>query len=217
MLGNGNELVSVNLRIKYKIDDLYEYVTASSEAEQILNAKAYAVVRDITVKTTLDALLAEDRAALSQTIEERLTEYLDEAQCGLSVVDAILESFHPPVEVSTIYQEVVSAELQAQARKDAAEGMAMATMVSANLRKDALVISAITRQNEQVAAARAAVAEFMAMKEAYDENPDTFCYYKYLNALAQVYKGQRLYIVSDDIDQKYIYFGNGVIVYGNGN
>ena len=216
LLGNGNELVSVNLRVKYKIDDLREYVTAASEAEQILNAKAYAVIRDITVRTTLDALLAEDRAALSQTIEERLGEYLEQSPCGLVVVDAILESFHPPVEVSAIYQQVVSAELQAQARKDAAEGMAMATRVSADLRKEAQIMAAIVRQNEQVAAARASVAEFMAMLEAYEQNPDTFCYYKYLNALAQVYQGQRLYIVSDGIDQKYIYFGNGVIVYNDG-
>ena len=57
----------------------------------------------------------------------------------------------------------------------------------------------------------------MAMKEAYAENPDAFCYYKYLNALATVYKGQRLYIISDGIDQKYIYFGNGVIVYNDGS
>ena len=31
LLGDGNELVSINLRIKYKIDDLYEYVTCSAE------------------------------------------------------------------------------------------------------------------------------------------------------------------------------------------
>ncbi|MBE6630475.1 MAG: hypothetical protein E7624_06465 [Ruminococcaceae bacterium] len=216
LLGNGNELVSVNLRIKYKIDDLYEYVTVAGEAEQMLNAKAYAVVRDITVRTTLDELLAEDRTALSQTIEDRLAEYLEEMQCGLVVVDAILESFHPPVEVSTIYQEVVSAELLAQALKDSAEGMALATGISAELRKNALIQAATVRQNEQVAAATAAVAEFMAMLEAYEENPDTFCYYKYLDALAKVYAGQRLYIVSDGIDQRYIYFGNGVIVYNDG-
>ncbi len=217
LLGNGNELVSVNLRIKYKISDLRKYVTNAAQAEKILNAKAYSVVTDITVRTTLDALLAEDRAALSQKIEDELAAYLTASDCGLAVVDAILESFHPPVEVSTIYQQVVSAELLAQAKKDTAEGLAASAITFAENKSNILVIQANIRQQDRVAAARAAVAEFMAMKEAYAENPDAFCYYKYLNALSEVYKGQRLYIISDGIDQKYIYFGNGVIVYNDGS
>ncbi len=217
LLGNGNELVSVNLRIKYKINDLRKYVTNAAQAEQILNAKAYAVVTDITVRTTLDALLAEDRAALSQKIEDELAAYLEASDCGLVVVDAILESFHPPVEVSTIYQQVVSAEMQAQAQKDTAEGLASSAITYAENKRDILEIQAQIRQKTREAEARAAVAEFMAMKEAYAENKGAFCYYKYLNALAEVYKGQRLYIVSDGIDQKYIYFGNGVIVYNDGS
>jgi hypothetical protein len=56
----------------------------------------------------------------------------------------------------------------------------------------------------------------MAMVEAYETAPDSFCYYKYLNALAVTYKGQRLYILGDGIDQRYLYFGNGVIIYNNG-
>lgn len=217
LLGNGNELVSVNLRIKYKISDLRAYVTNAAQAEQILNAKAYSVVTDMTVRTTLDALLAEDRAALSQKIEDELAAYLEKSNCGLVVVDAILESFHPPVEVSAIYQKVVSAEMQAQAQKDAAEGLANSSITYAENKKDILVIQAQIRQETSVAEAKAAVAEFMAMKEAYGENPGAFCYYKYLNALATVYKGRRLYIVSDGIDQRYIYFGNGVIVYNDGS
>lgn len=217
LLGNGNELVSVNLRIKYKIGDLRKYVTNAAQAEQILNAKAYAVVTDITVRTTLDVLLAEDRAALSAKIEQELSAYLAASDCGLEVVDAILESFHPPVEVSTIYQQVVSAEMQAQAQKDTAEGLADSAITFAHTKSETLVTQAEIRQQNRVAQARAAVAEFMAMKQAYAENSDAFCYYKYLNALATVYKGQRLYIISDGIDQKYIYFGNGVIVYNDGS
>lgn len=213
LLGDGSELVSVNLRVKYKIDDLREYVTCSAEPAQILNAKAYAVVTDITVKTKLDDILEEDRTALSQTIEGRLAAYLDTAACGLEVCDVIIESIHPPVEVSQVYQQVVSATLAAQAQIDNAEGMAVSKISFAELQKNALIQKAQINQNEQVAAANASVAEFMAMVGAYNDYPDTFCYYKYLNTLAKVYKNQRLYIVGDGIDEGYLYFGDGVIIY----
>ena len=213
LLGDGNELVSVNLRVKYKIDDLREYVTCSAEPAQILNAKAYAVVTDLTVKTKLDDILEEDRAALSQTIEERLAAYLDTAACGLEVCDVIIESIHPPVEVSQVYQQVVSATLAAQAQIDNAEGIAASKISFAQLQKNATVQKAQINQNEQIAAAEASVAEFMAMVEAYNSYPDTFCYYKYLNTLAEVYQNQRLYIIGDGIDEGYLYFGDGVVIY----
>lgn len=213
LLGDGNELVSVNLRIKYKIDDLYEYVTCSAEPAEVLNAKAYSVVTDLTVRTTLDALLAEDRAALSQTIEERLGEYLDGASCGLCVTDVIVESIHPPVELSTIYRDVVSAELEREAQIDASIGVAEATKIYAELKKNQAVQEAMIRQNKRVAEAEAAVSEFMAMVAAYENYPDAYCYYKYLEALAEVYEGRRLYILGEGIDERYIYFKDGVVIY----
>jgi regulator of protease activity HflC (stomatin/prohibitin superfamily) len=216
LLGDGAELVSVNLRIQYKIDDLREYVTCSAEPESILNAKAYSVVTDVTVHTSLDELLAEDRALLSQNIEEQLAAYLDEIACGLCVTDVIIESIHPPVEVAAIYQEVVSAQLISQAQIDTAEGLAAASRAFAELRKNAAVMKAQIEQTQRVSEAEASVAEFMAMVEAYETAPDSFCYYKYLNALAVTYKGQRLYILGDGIDQRYLYFGNGVIIYNKG-
>lgn len=213
LLGDGNELVSVNLRIKYKIDDLYEYVTCSAEPAQMLNAKAYSVVTDLTVRTTLDVLLEEDRAALSQIIEERLGEYLDGVSCGLAVTDVIIESIHPPVELSAIYRDVVSAELEREAQIEAATGIAEATKIYAELVKNKAIQEAQIRQNQKVAEAEAAVAEFMAMVEAYGTYPDTYVYYKYLQALAEVYDGRRLYILGDGIDQRYIYFKDGVVIY----
>ncbi len=216
LLGDGNELVSVNIRIKYKIDDLAEYVTCSAEPEQILNATAYSLITDLTVTTTLDDILAEDRALLSQNIEEGLAAYLDTAACGLAVCDVIIESIHPPVEVSEIYQGVVNAELEREATLSDAEGLSEAKIIYARQDANSEIESANARQHEEVAAAIAAVAEFMAMAEAYEEFPDAFCYYKYLETLSQVYEGKRLYIVGDGIDSSYLYFGDGVVIYNKG-
>ena len=212
LLGNGNELVSVNLRVQYKISDLRQYVTCSSQAADILNAKAYAVITDLTVHTTLEDLLAEDRTMLSQTIKERLAAYLEESECGLAVWDIIIESIHPPVEVSTYYQKVVSAELNSGATMQGALGYSLSERNYAESNRNATVKQAEIRQNERIAEAEASVAEFRAMLAAYDVCPDVY-YYKYMNALAKSYKGQRLYIIGDDVDAGYLFFGDDVIIY----
>lgn len=213
LLGEGNELVSVNVRIQYRIDDLYEYVTASSSAEKILNAEAYWVVTDLTIGTTLDTIISEDRDELSEMMEQRLGEYLDQKCIGIEIADVIIESIHPPVEVADIYQRAVSAEVEAQAEKDRIEGIAQSTLSYAEMNKFSTIKMAESEQYELVGAAKAEVSEFLAMVEASEAYPDAFRYYKYLNALTQVFSNQRLYILGEDIDEKYIYFGADVVVY----
>ncbi len=217
LLGGGKELVSVNLRIQYKINDLYKYVTCSAEPTDILNAKAYAVVTELTVNTKLDELLAEDRAVLSQTIEEHLGAYLEESGCGLAVCDVIIESIHPPVEVASVYREALSAELNRDALIYNAKGTAEGKLVYAESSKYTLITEAEIRQQEKVAEATAAVSTFLGMLEAGGEKPSEIYYYKYLAALAEIYDGKRLYIVSEGLGDNYIYFEDGVIIYsGNG-
>ena len=213
LIGEGFELVSVNIRIQYKIDDLRKYVTVSSNADAILNARAYSVVTDLTVGTDLDTIISRDRYELSQTIEKALAEYLADEPCGLCVTDVIIESIHPPVEVADVYQSMVSAEVEAQAAITKAKGEADATISYAELNRNAEIQLALAYQYEQLGAARGTVAEFLAMAEAYEEYPDEFTYYKYMDALAKTFSKQRLYILGEGVDEKYIYFGSGVILY----
>ena len=90
----------------------------------------------MTIGTTLDAIISEDRDELAIMIENKLSAYLDSVNIGIAVVDVVIESIHPPVEVSAIYQKAVSAEVGAQAEKSKAEGMADATISYAKMNKN---------------------------------------------------------------------------------
>ena len=56
LLGGGNELVSINLRIEYSISDLHRYLMCSSSPESILRALAYEAVTAHNL-----VLLADDK------------------------------------------------------------------------------------------------------------------------------------------------------------
>ena len=83
LLGNGNELVAINLKITYRISDLYTYLTRYSSPEDVLNAKGYEVVMGETIHTDINTIISEDRSQLSHRIEEQLKEYAREAELGL--------------------------------------------------------------------------------------------------------------------------------------
>lgn len=208
LLGGGNELVSINLRLEYRISDLNAYLRACSAPEKLLQAKAYELVTARTIGTDLDALLSVDRSAFASDFKEDLAESIEPYDVGLEVVGVVLESIHPPVDIASIYQSVVGAELKAQQYILEAEAAAAVKIASAERQYDSYVNTAHADSYTKIAAAEAEVAEFMASVDADGKYPDSYRYYKYLKAIGSAYGNTRLVIVGEGIDSSNIYFGN---------
>lgn len=207
LLGSGDELVSVNLRVEYKISDLYRYLKNNSDPKQLLEAEAYHLVTDKTINTDLDTLLSIDRSAFSAGFKEELSERVSVYDMGLEVVSVVLESIHPPIEVAETYQSVISAQLEAQQMLLEAQAYAATTKAGAELSSYKTVSSAKIDNISSIATAKASVAEFMASVSADNENSSSYRYYKYLEAIRKAYGNAKLIIVGEGIDSSNIYFG----------
>lgn len=214
LLGSGDELVSVNLRVEYKISDLYRYLKNNSDPKQLLEAEAYHLVTDKTINTDLETLLSTDRSAFSTDFKEELTERVSVYDMGLEVVSVVLESIHPPIEVAEVYQSVISAQLEAQQMLLEAQAYAATTKAGAELSSYKTLSSAKIDNITSIAEAKASVAEFMASVSADNENSSSYRYYKYLEAIKKAYGDARLIIVGEGIDSSNIYFGS---LYSSGN
>lgn len=208
LLGNGNEMISINLAIEYRISDLYSYLRSSAHPEALLQAAAYEIVTERTISTDLETMLAADRAAFSQTFRQELAERMDAGHLGIEVVSVVMENMHPPVAVAGAYQKAVSAEIMAEQILLMAQREANARLTAAKNQYISDVGDAQVRQYQTVAAARSAVAEFMAGAGADSEYRDAYRYYKYMNAIKRAYSDTNLVIVGDGIDTSNIYLGN---------
>ena len=208
LLGGGDELVSINIRLEYKIDDLKKYLTKATKPESILQALAYELVTDETIATDLSSLLSVDRDEFAETLKKQLTGMIKKQDIGLEVVSVVLESIHPPVEIAAVYQELISAEILAQKHIASAQGNANKTIAEAE-KQYITVMGLATQDNyEQIATAKSTIAEFMASVEAYKSNPDAYKFQKYLAAVRKAYGNANLVIVGEGIDQSAIIFGN---------
>ena len=208
LLGGGNELVSINLRIEYKISDLYSYLKCSNSPASLLESAAYEAVTAKTISTNLENLLAVDRVAFSKSFEQDLTERISQYNTGLQVVDVVIESIHPPVEVAEIYQQIISAGIDAEKILLDAEAKAATVLEEAQTIHDTDINTATAKSHESIAKAKSSVAEFMASLEADKAYGGDYRYYKYLDALRQAYSNAKLVIVSEDIDSSHLYLGN---------
>ena len=208
LLGSGDEMVSINLRIQYRIRDLYQYISSAAEPAALLQAQAYEIVTSRTVRSDLETLLSTDREAFSQSFLEELTQKLEPFGTGLEVVDVVLESIHPPVEVASVYQRIISAGIDAERIVINGENEAQIARLEAQLAQTAMVSKAKVEREQAVAAAKAAVADFMASVEADGSYRDAYRYYKYIDALTKAYADAKLIIIGEGVDSSNLFIGS---------
>lgn len=208
LLGSGDEVVSINLRLEYKISDLKQYLKCASMPESILEALSYEQVTDETIGTDLATLLSIDRDAFAEKFREKLSEKLKERQIGLDVVSVVLESIHPPIEIASVYQEIISSEIAAERKILEAQGLAAVKIATAEDLNNKAVKGAETSQTEKVAKAKAVVTEFLASVQADKQYGENYRYQKYLNAVREAYGKANLVIVGEGVDKSALYFGS---------
>lgn len=215
LLGSADELVSINLRIEYKIGDICKYLSNNTAPESIVEALAYELIIDHTINNDLETLLSIDREAFAEHFMLDLIDGISHYNMGIDIVSVVLESIHPPIDIASIYQEVISAEIEAQKKIIEATGYAEQVIAYAEKQRDTEVYTATINQLSAVASATASVSEFMASVGADQNYPETYRYYKYLNAISQAYGSTRIVIVGDGVDSSNLYFGS-LLISGSG-
>ncbi|MDR1629171.1 MAG: hypothetical protein LBS36_03025 [Oscillospiraceae bacterium] len=194
LLGGGNELVAVNVKLMYVIDDLYAYVTRAADAESILNAKAYEIMMEKTISTNLDTFLSVDRSGLAESLKESLAVFCDESKIGLRVDEVVIESIHPPVDIADTYQAVVSAGVQKVTKITEAGASALEKTAGAQKEAQTAIIGAQAKQLEKVAGADYEMAVYRAALEAYRTSPGAFKLYKYLSTYEKIIGENKVYV-----------------------
>lgn len=208
LLGGGDEVVSINLRLEYKISDLKQYLTTAVSPESMMQALAYELVTDKTIETNLTSLMSADRDAFSDNFQKELGRMMEEKKIGLEVVAVVLESIHPPVEIAEVYQELISAGIKAEKEIINAQGQAAVTIAQAETTHDTTVGIEQVNHEEKMAEAQASNTEFMASVEAWNVYSDAYKYQKHLAAVSKSYRSAKLVILGKGVDQSTIYFGN---------
>ncbi len=194
LLGNGHELVSINMRIEFVIEDLHTYLTGSAAPESLMQAAAYELITAKTINTDLATLLTADRVTFVAEFKQELIEHTKNYKTGLGIVNVVLESIHPPVEIADIYQEIVNCKIEAQRIITSAEGEAQVQIIQAAMNRDSTIMDALTMQAIDVTDAKASVAEMMGQIAAYEEYGKAYEYYLRVNAWRDAYSKGKLVI-----------------------
>jgi regulator of protease activity HflC (stomatin/prohibitin superfamily) len=196
LLGNGNEMAAVNLKIMYIISDLYSYIKTSANAEAVLSAAAYNALMTRTINTTLDSFLNTDRNSLSASVMDELSQFCKSEKLGFSVVQIVVENIHPPVDIADVYQNVVSASVDKTTAITTAQSYAAARVIEAAKQGKFAIDGARATQFSRTSDAQKETSVFYAAADAYRISPGSYELTKNLDVYQKIISGHKVYVFS---------------------
>jgi regulator of protease activity HflC (stomatin/prohibitin superfamily) len=202
LLGDGRELVSINMQVFYKIGNLYKYVTQYDSPEEKLKSEAYRILLNETVTTNLDKLLSRDRASLSKMITKKLQETSKDQNLGIEVTDVVLKSIHPPIEIATAYQEIVSAGIQKQTLITKAQSYANFSIPKAEKEKNEMIKTAKVNAEARRGKAYSEAEKYMYQHNAYKMNTSAYKEWKWFEVLENSLIGKKIYLLDKRLNMK---------------
>jgi membrane protease subunit HflK len=203
VLGDGNDSVSVNALVYYKIyedkERLLDYAYRSQNPVEALDAYAHRALMEETRSSSLEDVLSRNRAEFAGRLRESLRNYSAENRLGIDVVDVALVVIHPPIEAAEDYLDVISAKIDANRYKIVAEGDGLVEIASAQSQSNTEVAAAEEFAAKSVGKAYQDSEEFLAVGKAYEVAPETLKQRLWYETNEEALMGKRLIVVDSSL------------------
>lgn len=199
LLGDGKELVSINMQVHYKIGNVFDYALQYDQPEEKLKAETYHILLYETATTNLESLLSQNRTSFSQKLTKKLQEVSHQQKMGLEITDVALTSIHPPIEVASDYQQIVSAHMQKEIIITEAQTYADSLIPKAEKTKNESIAKAQVDAYNRKGQALSDAQLYQYKLKAYSLNPRAYKEGAYLKVLEKGLSGKKLYLIDKGI------------------
>lgn len=201
LLGDGQDLISINAILAYRLADAKAALYATQDPEPTLRALADRVVLQTIVSRTLDEVLSENLAALADAMERRIQEECDARGLGIEIVDLLLVGLHPPIAVAPDYQSVIGAEIEKRALETAALAYREETVPAAHAEAATAIADAESYRASRLATARGEAEAFRALERSYAAAPQLYLFRRKLETLEKQLGTRHVHVLDDRIER----------------
>ena len=174
LVGHGEELLTVNIPVQYRVKDAVAFLKNTSDARNALASLGYHELLRLTNDHSAFGLMTTDRGAISRKLRASLQAAADARRLGLEIVFVGLKDVHPPVPVVPAYQDVVSAEEQHESLIDQARSFAVATAADGRISAEQVRLQAESTARARLARAGGEASRFLAPLDTWRAHPGVF-------------------------------------------
>ena len=207
MVTRDENIVDLSFTVQWQVDPtrVRDYVFNVRDQRAMVQAVSESAMREVVGTSDLQPIIGTGRGEVAQRAEEIIQDTLDLYEAGIQVVGLQLQESAPPEDVIAAFQDVISAEQDAEA--NALQATAYANRIVPEARGDAVRLMEEARgyRDQVVAEAQGQADRFNAIYDEYAQAPDVTRERMYLETMERVLGRSELLI----LDQN----GNGAVPY----
>ncbi len=187
MLTRDENIVDVQFAVQYRVGDPEAYIFNNLRPDDIVRQAAETAMREVVGRSLADAVLYENKEAISREALEITQEISDRYGSGLTIVNLTIQNVQPPEEVQAAFSDAIKAAQDAEKTKN--EGQAYANDIIPRARGAAfrLIEEAQGYKEKVVATAEGDSQRFSKLVEEYKNAPDITRQRLYLESMQEVF------------------------------
>lgn len=174
LVGTGEELLTVNVPIYFRISDPVAWLHHTADAPAALAHLAERHLLALTAAHESFRLMTTERDETAANLRTRLQAEVDALRLGLEIVFVGLKDIHPPVAVASAYQDVISAEEEKEAHIYLGRQYAADQMPRAQEEATRVLTAARAAAAAKLATATGEASRFTSLEAAHRAAPAVF-------------------------------------------
>ena len=186
MLTRDTNIVSIDLKVQYRVVDAETYVLRVSDSEAVLRHAVESALRQVVGASTMDQVLIEERERIAVDVKARLQDYLDRYNTGLLIVELLLNRTAAPDPVRDAFDDVARAKEDQERFRNEAETYANGVIPDALGRATRMREEAEAYKVQQIAKAEGDASRFGALLTEYRRAPSVTRDRLYIETLQEV-------------------------------
>ena len=195
----GASLVQIEVDIQYTISRLDLFETSFENPEYYLDLLAQKMLTRSLVEREVDDILTTGRQLLGSEIEQKIQAELDNANTGIQVQDVIVTALSPPENngVAEAFQLVQNANSDRYRTIEQAQTERNQMLFDAEAEANRIQNEGLADRFTRIETARGDAARFSNLADEWVKSPSTMENRIYLEEMAEILNGVKVYVVPD--------------------
>jgi membrane protease subunit HflK len=186
MLTEDENIVDVSMVTQYVVSDPKAYKLQVRDPDGSLAQAAESALRQVVGSSDMHSILTEGRENLGIEVQNRLQNYMDEYQTGLSINKVNIKDAQAPAQVQDAFDDVIKAREDEQRVKNEAQSYSNGIIPEARGRAQRILEEANAYREQVVSRAEGDSKRFVSLLTEYEKAPEVTRERLYLDAMQNV-------------------------------
>lgn len=166
-----NNIVAVNMTLKYTVDDPVKYLLKNKRSEYFIERMAATIIVRQLAQRRIDEILTFGKKQIELELLQALRTEIEPFHTGIRISFLEMERMAPPERVEADFNQVINAKVKKKQTLNEAQGYYNRVVPEARTYADERLQSARAAKREQILRAEGQAARFLSRLDAHRQDP----------------------------------------------